>query len=874
MGEVYKARDTRLDRTVAVKVLPEHLAQSPERKQRFEREARAISQLNHPHICTLYDVGSQDGIDYLVMEYIEGETLADRLTKGPLALDKALEYGAQIADALDTAHRAGIVHRDLKPANTMLIGSGVKLLDFGLARLVNDESVSATSDAPTRQKDLTQENSIMGTLQYMAPEQLEGKSADRRADVWALGALIYEMVSGEKAFRGQSQASLIAAILDRQPEAMSSLQPVTPPHLERLVERCLAKDPEERWQSARDVALELRWVARHDPAEPISRSAPRPIRMWVTGLAGFVAGALVFGVMIRDAVGPSAAVSRLLLSPQPAREFGDRAPPPDGNFLTRTSIAFSPDGTQLVFVGRREGAQQLYVRSLDRYEAQPLPGTEGATNLFIDPEGEWIGFWANGWLKKIPFQGGSAVNLSTMASVPMGAVWMPEGKIVYANSSGGLFEILATGGSVRQLTTLADDEASHRLPTRLTNKDVMFTVKRFQNGGWDATRIEMLSLDSGERKVLVEEGADARYVVSGHLVYVRMGSLVAATFNVDRLEVIGEPVVILDGVSQSVNAARTGSDSGAGQFAISRAGTLAYLPGGIRSEERRSLVWVDRNGDVEALEAPQRSYWTPRLSPDGNRIAVHAYTNTLSQIWVYDVPRNTLSLLSPETGMQARWTPDGTRLVYASGGLFTDLVWSSADGREDAQRLMQADARVHPGSWTPDGKVLVYSVSSGPSGDSDIYVIEPQGDEESRLILDSPADEYQPNFSPDGRWLAYVSDESGVDEVYVQPFPGPGKKLQISTSGGVSPVWSRDGTELFYRSRALQVMAVGIHVGDRLVASRARALFDDSYIRSFTGGMDVAPDGRFLMVRPQSQERTELYDEVRIVLNWTRELDP
>ena len=285
MGEVYKARDTRLDRTIAIKVLPEHLAESAERKQRFEREARAISKLNHPHICTLYDVGTQDGTDYLVMEYIEGETLADRLTKGPLSLDKALEYGAQIADALDTAHRAGIVHRDLKPANTMLIGSGVKLLDFGLARLVNDESVSATSDAPTRQKDLTKENSIMGTLQYMAPEQLEGKSADRRADVWALGALLYEMVSGAKAFRGQSQASLIAAILDRQPEAMSSLQPVTPPPLERLVERCLAKDPEERWQSARDVALELRWVAQHDMTETIPRSVSRPLHGWVVGLA-------------------------------------------------------------------------------------------------------------------------------------------------------------------------------------------------------------------------------------------------------------------------------------------------------------------------------------------------------------------------------------------------------------------------------------------------------------------------------------------------------------------------------------------------------------------------------------------------------------
>ncbi len=831
MGEVYKARDTRLDRIVAVKVLSEQLAESAERKLRFEREAKAISQLNHPHICTLFDVGSQDGIEYLVMEFIEGETLAERLMKGPLPLDEVLEYGAQIADGLETAHRAGIVHRDLKPANTMLTTGGVKLLDFGLARLMSDDAVSDASDAPTRQQNLTKEQSIIGTLQYMAPEQLEGKSPDHRADMWALGALIYEMVSGAKAFRGQSQASLIAAILGQKPEPISSLQPITPAALERLVERCLAKNPEDRWQSARDIALELRWMGQHDEAVAVALSTPRRRRPWVVGLVGVAVGlsiaAMLLGSFGGDEVAPSAGVSRLLLSPQPAGEFGDRAPSQVQDFLTRTSIAFSSDGSGLVFVGRRDSRQQLYFRSLDQYDAQPLPDTEGASNPFVEPSGEWIGFWADGWIKKVPLRGGSAVNVVATERPPMGAVWTARDTIVYAESGGyrGLSEVPASGGDVRHLTTLSPQEASHRLPSVLTDYEVLFTVKQHAVGAWDATRIEMVSLDDGVRQTLLDGGADARYVASGHLVYVDAGSLLAVGFDADRLELVGEPVTFLDGVSQSISFAYSGSDSGAGQFAISSTGTLAYIPGSV------------------------------------HRIAMHAYTNNYVQVWVYDIPRNTLSILSADPGGTPRWTPDGNELVYTSApaGGSSQLMVRSADGSGEANHLAGPEWHFQPGSWTPDGQQLAYTVEFGRS-DKDIGVLQRRNAGELGLILASPAEERQPSFSPDGLWLAYVSDASGIDEVYVQPFPGPGERLQISSAGGVEPVWSRDGAELFYRSLdPRQVMVVDVQAGEQLVASRARPLFEDRYIRSSSGSMDVAPDGRFLMLRQELVERAELY---------------
>src|SRR6202158_4015010 len=542
MGEVYKARDTRLNRIVAIKVLPAHLADRSELRERFEREARTIASLNHPHICTLFDIGQQDGVDYLVMEYLEGETPAQRLPKGPLPLEQVLLYAIEISDALDKAHRKGVTHRDLKPGNIMLTKSGTKLLDFGLAKLRQDAApVTPLSELATVNDPLTAQGSIVGTLQYMAPEQLEGKEVDARTDIFAFGAVAYEMATGKKCFEGKSQASLIAAILEREPPAMSSLEPMTPPALDRVVKKCLRKDRDDRWQSARDVTDELKWVA--ESGSGVGVLVPTPI---VKGIRALGRRELILGVgtLLLAAAIASLATWNLKPSPSPQPVTRTVINLPSGQQLAGgengPAVTISPDGTHLAYVARQGGTQQIYLRAMDSLEARPVPGTEGAVGPFFSPDGQWLGFFAGGKLKKVSVSEGAAVNLGDTA-VPGGGSWGSQGMIALARAAiGGLQQVSDSGGSPQKLTRLEKGEISQRWPEFLPGgKAVLFSASG-TSGNWTAAHVAVQSFETGERRNLVQGGGTLpRYAPSGHLVYAQGGNLMAVPFDLQRVTATG-----------------------------------------------------------------------------------------------------------------------------------------------------------------------------------------------------------------------------------------------------------------------------------------------------------------------------------------------
>ena len=869
MGEVYRARDTRLDRTVAIKVLPPEFSANPDRRQRFEREARTISSLNHPHICTLHDIGHQEGIDYLVMEYVEGETLAKKLEGGPLPTEAVLRYGIEIADALDKAHRQGVIHRDLKPGNIMLTKSGAKLLDFGLAKVLPHPGglLSATppTAAPTASQPLTAEGTLLGTFQYMSPEQLEGKEADVRSDLFALGTVLYEMAVGRPAFQGKSTASLITAILTSDPQPITTLQPMAPPALDRVVKTCVAKDRDDRWQTAHDVTVQLKWMAEgHLSVAAVSSPSPGArtalqgrVILWSLAALAVLSIGVTLGRLMRAPPPPTRPIARFMIS----------LPPTDRLALGLTPVlALSPDGSRLVYVANHGGSAHLYVRSIDRFEATPISGTEGAENPFFSPDGQSVGFFAEGKLKKVSLSGGAPLTIcSTVAN--RGASWGPDDTIIFTPSfTLGLFRVSAAGGTPKPLTVSdrKKGESGHRWPEILPGgKAVIFTI--WTGRGFDDARIGMLSLETGERRVLVEGGTYARYVPSGHLVFARAGGLLAVPFDLTRLEVTGAPVSILEGVSMSPT-------TGAAGFSSSGNGSLAYVPGGLTVGEG-TLVWVDRKGVAQALPAPSRAYISPRLSPDGERLAV-GIVGTNPGLWLYELARGTLTRLAENlVAPFPIWTPDGKHLTLGSplSGSF-NLYWMPADGSGAAESLITSENAQWPGSWSPDGRLLAFS-EQDPATGWDIWVLGLEGERKPRPFLQTASNESSPKFSPDGRWLAYASDESGRQEIYVRPFPGPGRKWQISTEGGTEPVWARNGQELFYRNGD-KMMAAAVETKPAFAAAKPKLLFAAHYEKSpypFLADYDVTPDGwRFLMIRASEQESAPT--QLNVVLNWSDEV--
>jgi serine/threonine-protein kinase len=866
MGEVYKARDPRLNRTVAVKVLLEHISDKPEARARFEREAQLIASLNNPHICVVYDVGRHEKTNFLVMELLDGETLARRLERGPLPLDQALRYGAGIADALDKAHRQGVTHRDLKPGNIMLTKLGLKLLDFGLAKLRPSQSAASLSGAATKM-DVTAEGTILGSLHYMAPEQLEGAETDARTDIFAFGAVLQEMLTGRKAFEGKSAVSVMSAILKDTPPPVSQLHPGAPAALDRLIGRCLAKDPDDRWQSAGDLWHELKWLADSSAQvvgeKPVKtrlvakgwrRTIPLGISALIALTVGVGSGFVVWTLKQVVAVN-TAPVARMTVALPPGEVLGNLGTP---------SIALSPDGATLVYVGiRGNSAPQLYVRALDSLETEPIAGTEGAASPFFSANGQWIGFFAQGKLKKVLAAGGAAQVLCD-AAAGLGGTWGADDTIYFAPfNTSGVWKVSAGGGKPQEVIPLnrSKGEVSHRWPQILPGrKALLFTV--WTGPGADEKRLHLQILETGERRELAQGASTGRYVSSGHLLYSRADALMAVPFDLSRLQVNGSPVALPERAFE-IEAA---------PFAVSNDGRLAYVPADPQRSQRR-LVWVDAKGNVEPLPMPPRAYFEPAISPDGHYAAV-TIDGPVEGIWILEFSRLTLTSLTQTSlgSSQAPvWTPDGKRVVYRGTRTgFRNIYWKAVDGSGEEERLTRSDNLQTPGSWAPDGRQLSFSDIDLATG-SDNWILSVDGERKPKVLLKTTASEAGARFSPDGRWLAYSSDESGTREIYVRPFPGPGGKHQISTDGGTEPVWSRDGRQLYYR-KGDKMMAVNVATRPGFIAGSPRFLFGGQYQVSDTGraGYDVASDGRFLMVQPVEPEQPAT--QINFVINLFEEL--
>jgi serine/threonine-protein kinase len=871
MGEVYKARDTRLDRTVAIKVLPPDVVDDPHARERFVREGRAIAALNHPNICALYDVGDASGSGspfYLVMEYLEGETLADRLARGALPMAHALQIGAQIASALDKAHRAGIVHRDLKPGNVFLVRSGgsatptAKLLDFGLAKA----AAPAIDSSPTRPAiaaNLTTPGTIIGTVQYMAPEQVEGKETDARTDIFAFGTVLHEMLTGAKAFAGKSQASLTVAILEHEPPPVSTLLPSAPPALDRVVRNCLAKDPDERWQSAGDLASELQWIAQSGAsaggrttgsASATSRAVSVLHARLAWTLAGLLAVALVATLAVRRA--SSAAVA-------PTTKRFVLTLPAVSDFYTAPALALLPDGSGIVYPvggsGRRDW--RLSLHTLSDSTSRPLLGTEGAIYGFFSPDARWLGFFQNNRMKKVAVAGGPPIDICDSPNVG-GASWGADDRIVFSRGAGGLWRIHASGGRQEQLTSLAPGEAAHMYPQILPGGDAVLYTVLSKSGAMQDAAVAVVSMRSGERRLLMKGAASARYAPTGHLLYVRGSDLLAIAFDRDRLTTAGNPALVVSGLQVVQQALR-------GQFDLSDEGTLVYLSGG--AELERTLVWVDRSGMSRPLSVPPRPYAHPSLLPDGQGLIVEIEA-TPHNLWRYDFRSGAMTLLTREgANHRAVLSPDGRFMAYSSDRTVPRSLFRQAtDGSDAAEPLLDAPHAHNAMSWSRDGRWLAFT-ETHPQTKADIWLLAMDGDRRARPFLATPFTDQTPTFSPDGQWIAYSSDESGRDEVLITAFPGPGPRKQVSTDGGEMPLFSNDGRTLFYKLGE-RIMSADISTGSSLTIGAPRVAFEIPGAQRIAGlPFPVSPTGdSVLYVREPSGDPTPR--GVHVVVNWFEEL--
>jgi len=849
MGEVYRARDTRLDRTVAVKILPQEMCNDPARKQRFEREARTISSLNHPHICVLHDVGHRDGIDYLVMECVEGETLSKRLEKGPLPLEQVLRYGAQLADALDNAHRNGVIHRDLKPGNIMLTCNGAKLLDFGLAKpsaaLLSEMTLTAQIPA----SPVTQEGTIIGTFQYMSPEQVEGKELDARSDIFSLGAILYEMLSGRKAFEAKSQLSVVSAILEREPTPINRIKPMTPPVLGHVVKKCLAKSVEERWQSAGDLASELKWIADTSAQGGADDSSSPAAKSWwqrisgIVALAGLAATTLVLTFFLLRKGGSHGegehGVVRLNIALPPKQELAAD--------MTQ-AVMLSPDGERVAYVAVDSGLSHLYVRRLDQFESVAIPDSEGAIFPFFSPNGDWVAFFSQGRLKKAPVSGGQPVVISEMTSF-FGGTWTPRDIIVVSVPNIGLATVPASGGSLQKISVATKDLIYPQGLTWLAGGDwVVFTdylsVRR---------NVMAVKLSTGELRPLLDNALSPSYA-AGHLIYYQGGALWAVPFDSDKLQILGSPAEIETGVNEENYIA---------QATASRTGVLAYAPGPA-GNFLRNLFLVNRNGQEQKLDVPPNDYVDPALSPDGKRIAV-AIRN-VQQLEVLERDRGgvTSIVTSLASYFAPVWTLDGRNLLLDGFNTSRErgIYRVAADGGSEPELVRQTPRTSHVTSIA--GEYAAVMVND-PVTNTDLWLLGLHRPYEMRPFKNSSAVERQGALSPDGRWMAYASNESGRSEIYVAPVPGPGGRRQISSEGGEQPRWVRNGKEIVYRN-GTKMMSVPVQVRPDLQTGKPIELFDRKFDRgAAVDAYDVTSDGQtFVMTRAERDNPTE----IRVVLGW------
>jgi Tol biopolymer transport system component len=879
MGEVYQAHDTKLGRDVAIKVLPEAFAHDSERLSRFQREAKMLASLNHPNIATIHGLEQSNVTHYLVMELVSGETLAERIKReGAVPIEEALAICKQIAEALESAHEKGIIHRDLKPANVKVTPEGkVKVLDFGLAKaFTNDVADSNPSQSPTLSAVATMQGVLLGTAAYMSPEQARGKLVDRRTDIWAFGCVLYEMLTGKQAFGGDDITDILAAVVKTEPD-WQALPAATPIQVRELLRRCLQKDKTQRLRDAGDARLEIQEVLAA-PATAVEETVVPTTRGWRERMA-WAAAATMTLIAIALAIG---FVLRAPKPPQPMPAFRLSADiGADASLLTGigSSVILSPDGTRLAVVAiGADQKRRIYARLLDQLQATALSGTENADNPFFSPDGQWIGFFADGKLKKISIRGGAAVTLCD-APFNLGGSWGDDGTIVFAKDAGSaLSKVSSAGGTPQPLTALESGEGTQRWPQVLPgSKAVLFTSNTHLIEHEDAD-IVVYSMASGRRKTVQRGGYHASYLPSGHVVYMHEGTLFAMPFDLKRLEVTGQPAPVLEDVV-------TASASAGAQFSFSETGSLAYIAG--RSAiQGVSIYWMDHEGKFKPLRETPAGYYNPAFSPDGRRLALEINDGRRSAIWVYDWERDTLTRLTfgGEANRYPVWTPDGQRIVYSSqekGGNF-NLWWIRADGAVDAQRLAESKRQQIAGSWRPDGKVLAVT-QPNPGTSFDIMTLPIEGDEKSGWKLGEPMpfvnstfNEAAPAFSPDGRWLAYESNESGSFEVYVRPFPGPGGKWQISIGTGLYPVWSRNGKELFYRTQDSKIMMVSYTAsGDSFRADKPQLWSPGQFTDVGPGNtnFDLHPDGkRFAVLKAPGAEQATAVNKVSFIFNFFDEL--
>jgi Tol biopolymer transport system component len=868
MGEVYRARDTQLNRDVAIKVLPELFAADPDRLARFEREAQTLASLNHPNIAQIHGVLESPAA--LVMECVEGEDLAQRIARGPIPIDEAMPIARQIADALEAAHERGIVHRDLKPANVKVSPDGVvKVLDFGLAKAMDPPDPSSVNamNSPTLTVRGTQMGMIVGTAAYMSPEQARGKAVDRRADIWAFGVVLYEMLTGRQAFKGDDISEVLATVLKTEPD-WHALPSGMPPSIARLLRRCLEKDPRKRLSAIGDARLELDDTEAAVPVAVPPGTAPRGRTIGVPVAAALVGMAiLVTAGGARFWFAGSAPVPAAIVG---APHLSMALPDGDGIATTETEpLAVSPDGQRVVYVARRAGKIELYMRTLHDPEPKVLAGTEGAITPFFSPDGGWVGFFAQGKIKKVAVAGGAVLNVGEATLVARGGAWGSDGQIYFApTNTTGLWKVPATGGTATVVTALdrTHGEVSHRWPLVLPDGTLIFTV--WTGPGPDERQIVAQPTAGGVRRVLVRGGDMARYAPQGYLVYARLDQLFAIPWRPSDREVSSAPPIAL-------NVYPRMEGEGAAAYDISAAGTLACVTGGAARYEQR-LVWIDSAGTIEPLPAPARDYESLSISPDGTRALLQIREGTIG-LWIYDFARHTLTPIatgnrSSQAGM---WTPDGKGIVYrGTRNGERNLYWRAADGTGDEQRLTTGDGSETPTAITPDGRVLVYNIQGRKAGGRQILSIRLDGPRPATpqvVVSEDGASNGQ--LTADGRWLAYeMNESSGGVEVYIRPFPGPGPRTRVSENGGITPLWSRDGRRLFY-DVGDELVAVTVQTSPALSIGAPHTMMRGRFRAGPNAKtpFDISPDGtRFLRIQQAQPDRP--LDRIDIVLNWLAEL--
>jgi Tol biopolymer transport system component len=889
MGEVYRARDVKLNRDVALKILPEAFALDDERLARFTREAQVLASLNHPNIAAIYGLEDSNGVRALVLELVDGPTLADRIAEGAIPLDEALPIARQMAVALEAAHEQGIVHRDLKPANIKLRPDGtVKVLDFGLAKALAPAVVqggAATVSPTITTPAMTGVGVILGTAAYMSPEQAKGREADKRSDIWSFGSVLYEMLTGTRAFGGDDVSDTLASVLKSEPE-WNLLPATTPPAVRRLLRRSLDKDRTRRLHDIADARLEIDEALANpvgDLAMPVRDASPtRKQRLgralpWAVAIA--LGGALVAAVWAPWRTRTPAAPLHL--------ETTLGADVSLSGLETGSAIALSPDGRTLAFAAQASGAApQIYVRRLDQLQATALAGTDGSFGPFFSPDGQWIAFFANGKLKKVAVGGGAVVTLCDAPS-GRGGSWADDGTIVFrpfnTNADGGtLMRVSSAGGTPEPVTALAPGEVSQRFPQVLPGGKGVLYYSLPSPGDFANATVAVQPLPMGARKVVVPRGYFGRYLPSGHVVFIREGTLFGAPFDVDRLQLTGPPAPALENIALSLS-------TGVAQFAFASNGTFAYVPGGVIGGAPDPIEWMDRSGKITVLRAQPSNWSNPAFSPDGRRLAIDINDGRQTDVWVYEWDRDTLSRLTfdPANDWAPLWTPDGQRVVFASDradktGRVSNLYWQRADGAGEVQRLTESTNSQAPSSWHPTSRFLAF-MDAPRSQNPSIMILPIEGDETAgwkpgkpTVFLDTPANELQASFSPDGKWLAYISNESGQNEVYARPFPGPGGKWQISTDGGSNPLWSRTRPELFY-VRDQRIMHATYAVDrDSFHADRPRQLSETSLSSLRLGNtlrmLDLHPDGQRFAVAPRSEASAVKQDKVVFIFNFFAEL--